>query len=333
MQENNTIDHEYAVAQANQGQGLSLGNADIFHLADRADKSVDAINTITKAALRLTTPLDWVNIGGKPYLQETGASKIATLMRVNRRVLPPTKQYDPDGSGHYTYSTMGEFEFAGMSITAFGMRSTRDEFFIGSASATMKDKDGNIVPKPQKKPQDVDERDVMQAAYSNCVNRGIKELIPGLRNISMEQLAAAGIDTSKVSGYGFNSAAPAEMSSEAKDQRADIERMLKEMCGEEKWIKGLQKITAWTTKDGKEMKGKTSVNAITENAMPVVYGKVKAEYEKWKATKGTPPQNPSQTYAGLTGEFPSDAAPPAQPYSEDEHLPWEVPPEPDGEAE
>ena len=293
MQENNTaIDHDFAVAQANQGQGLSLGNADIFHLADRADKSVDAINTITKAALRLTTHLDWVNIGGKPYLQETGASKIATLMRVNLRILPPTKQYDPDGSGHYTYSTMGEFEFAGMSITAFGMRSTKDEFFIGSASATMtitSDKgEKATVPKPQKKPQDVDERDVMQAAYSNCVNRGIKELIPGLRNITIEHLQAAGVDTSKIKGYDFNSGTPAVMSDEAKNMRGEIEAMLREVYGN-KWTEGLEMATAFVGKDGKDVPGKTDIRKISEKQLPVTYGAVKKNYEKWVAD-GKPPK-------------------------------------------
>lgn len=73
-----------------------------------------------------------------------------------------------------------------------GSRSMKEDFFA---------KQGK--DKPLKKPDEIDERDVKMAAYTNCLNNGIKRLIPGLRNINIETLEAAGLDTSKLSGYTF----------------------------------------------------------------------------------------------------------------------------------
>lgn len=243
---------------------LTLDSDSIIMMAEVVEKRVAGINTIMRAALKMTTHLDWVLIGGIPYLQETGSSKIASLLNVSWQIKPPEKIREEDGSGHYSYRTSGKFFFSGRSTEAMGLRSTRDEFFIGSA----KDKDGN--PKPQKKPQDVDERDVMQAAYTNCLNNGIKRTVPGLRNITVEQLAEGGIDVGKVKGYGFNNGAPKEMSGEAVNQKAEIERMLREMCGDDKWKDGLKKITSFTpTGGGEPFKGYTDINKLSEKNVGV----------------------------------------------------------------
>lgn len=261
------------LAVQESSQELSLGNDQLLYIADQAEKRVAAINTIMKAALKMTTHLDWVNIGGTPYLQETGASKIGRLLGVSWQIDPPYKINDTDNSGHYSYRANGRFFFAGAEIDAYGLRTTHDDFFIGSAGTPEH-------PKVQKKPQDVDERDVMQAAYTNCLNNGIKRIVPGLRNITFDYLKEGGIDTDKIRGYSFNTGAPAEMSGEAKDQKGEIERMLKEMCGN-KWTQGLQKLTAFTGKDGAEVAGKSDINKLTEKQVPFTLKKVKTEYDKW----------------------------------------------------
>ena len=269
---------------------LSINNDQLEIIARRAEARVAAINSIMKAAVKMTTHLDWVKIGDNPYLMETGASKIARLFDVSWQITPPYKIYDPDGSGHYTYRANGRFFFAGAETDASGLRSTRDEFFIGAANKTKKDDNGNIVPIPQKKPQDVDERDVMQAAYTNCLNNGIKRTIPGLRNITMEYLQECGIDTSKMKGYGFNSGQQTPMSDAAIDQRIEIERMLKEMYGE-KWIEGLQWATSFPGQDGQMVQGKTDINKVSEKQMPFTFKKIETEYKKWVKSNGNRQQS------------------------------------------
>lgn len=256
--------------ELSQSRELTLGNDDIIYIAEQAEKRVAAINTIMKAALKMTTHLDWVNIGGNPYLQETGASKIARLMGVSWQIEPPFKVYDEDKSGHYSYRTKGSFIFAGAEITANGLRSTRDDFF----SSTGKDK-------PPKQPQDINERDVMQAAYVNCLNRGIKTIIPGLRNITTEHLTKAGIDVSKLKGYGFNKANQAEMSDDAKNQKDEIISILKKVYGDRWASVGLKSATEFTGRDGSLVEGKTDINKLSEKQIGVTYKKVKANYERW----------------------------------------------------
>lgn len=83
----------------------------------------------------------------------------------------------------------------------------KDQFVECEGSRSMKDdfyaKQGK--DKPLKKPDEIDERDVKMAAYTNCVNNGIKRLIPNLRNIDVATLERAGLDASKIKGYTFKS--------------------------------------------------------------------------------------------------------------------------------
>ena len=53
----------------NNGGLLSADTDNILYLAQRAEQYIDAMNRIMDAALKITNELDWVLIGGKPYLQ------------------------------------------------------------------------------------------------------------------------------------------------------------------------------------------------------------------------------------------------------------------------
>lgn len=55
----------------------------ILQIAEEAEKRVDAINKIMSAVLKVTTAKDWVIIGGTPYLQESGATKVARVFGVS----------------------------------------------------------------------------------------------------------------------------------------------------------------------------------------------------------------------------------------------------------
>ena len=45
--------------------------------------------------------------------------------------------------------------------------------------------------------------DVKQAAYTNCLNNGIKRILPGLRNLDVSDLEAGGLNTQQLRGYTF----------------------------------------------------------------------------------------------------------------------------------
>ena len=172
--------------------GLLEANTDnILYLAEKADQYIDAMNRIMDAALKITSELDWVLIGGKPYLQESGATKVARLFGISIQLIgTPTVSVDNDGYKTFTYKA--RFMLKDQFIECEGSRGMKEDFFARQGK-----------DKPLKKPDEIDERDVKMAAYTNCINNGIKRLIPNLRNIDVATLEKAGIDVKKINGYTF----------------------------------------------------------------------------------------------------------------------------------
>lgn len=246
-----------------------LSNDTLIQLSQMAEERVRAMNTIKIHALKATNKNDWVNEGGKPYLQESGSCKIARVFGVSYRIGSPTKQLFPDG--HYEFIYTGEFSLGGADISATGSRSSKGDFFVGKKD-----------PKPV---SEIDEGDVRKAAYTNCIGRGVKELL-GLGNLTWEEIETSGIKKADCAGFEFDKSKQ-EMSGEAKDQRKEIGRMLLEMADNDKDTakKLLTEFTAFIGKDGKEIAGKTKLEDLSEKAIPVTYGKIKKAYEDWSGPK------------------------------------------------
>lgn len=186
--------------------GLLDSNADnILYLAEKADKYIAAMNKIMTAALKITTEYDWVIIGGQPYLQESGATKCARLFGISIQLIG-NPIVIADAEGYKTYTYKARFMLRDQFVECEGSRSMKEDFFA-SAGRDM----------PLKKPDEIVERDVMMAAYTNCLNNGIKRLIPGLRNIDIKTLESAGLDVSKIRGYTFKEGSKGGASKKAED--------------------------------------------------------------------------------------------------------------------
>lgn len=164
-----------------------LSNDNLLAMAEQAERRIEAINRIMTASLKITNEKDWILIAGTPYLQESGATKVARLFGIGWSIENPILEAESDG--HFTYTYKGKFFMGGTSIEATGSRSSKDEFFTGK--------------KEPKAPQDIDKRDVKMSAYTNCINNGIKRILPGLRNLTAEDMKNAGLDCNKMQGYGF----------------------------------------------------------------------------------------------------------------------------------
>ncbi len=198
-----------------QNNGLLDTNTDnILYLAEKAEKYIEAMNRIMDAALKITNELDWVLIGGKPYLQESGTTKVARLFGISIQLLgQPTVEFDSEGYKTYTYKA--RFMLKDQFIECEGSRGMKEDFFA---------KQGK--DKPLKKPDEIDDRDVKMAAYTNCLNNGIKRLIPNLRNIDAATLERAGLDVSKINGYTFK-----EGSKGGTGSSAEASGLVCEKCG------------------------------------------------------------------------------------------------------
>lgn len=198
-----------------QGGGLLDSNTDnILYLAEQAEKYIVAMNKIMDAALKITNELDWCLISGVPYLQESGATKVARLFGISIQLIgKPFVETDPLGYKTYTYKA--RFLLKDQFVECEGSRSMKEDFFAG--------KDNPEKGKKKKTPDEIDERDVKMAAYTNCLNNGIKRLIPNLRNIDMETLERAGLDVSKMRGYTFNSGSKGGNSGKAEESGVKCE--------------------------------------------------------------------------------------------------------------
>ena len=201
-----------------QGSGLLDTNTDnILYLAEKAEQYITAMNKIMDAALKITNELDWVLIGGVPYLQESGATKVARLFGISIQLVGKP-QAEIDALGYKTYTYKARFLLKDQFVECEGSRSMKEDFFAG--------KDDPEKGKKKKTPDEIDERDVKMAAYTNCLNNGIKRLIPNLRNIDIETLERAGLDTGKIRGYTFN-----EGSKGGKGKGAEASGLKCETCG------------------------------------------------------------------------------------------------------
>ena len=157
---------------------LALTEDSLLALAETAERRADAMHKIKRVALKLTNASDWVNEGGKPYLQASGAEKIARMFGISWRIESPERINEE--AGHYSYSYKGIFSLAGASIEAIGIRSSNDPFFTTRYS---KDRVKLTLPATQ-----VDRANVQKSAYTNLLANGITRIM-GLRNLTWDDLA------------------------------------------------------------------------------------------------------------------------------------------------
>jgi hypothetical protein len=200
-----TVENEITDLTARpQSGGLLDSNTDnILYLAEQAEKYIVAMNKIMDAALRITNELDWVLIGGTPYLQESGATKVARLFGISIQLIGKPI-VEADAQGYKTFTYKARFILKDQFVECEGSLSMKDDFFS-------KGKDG------LKSPDEIDERDVKMSAYTNCLNNGIKRLIPNLRNIDVATLERAKLDISKMRGYTFKTGSKGGNSGKAED--------------------------------------------------------------------------------------------------------------------
>lgn len=163
----------------NQEMGIVpvISSDTLLTIAEQAEKRADAMNKIKLVAIKLTNRFDWTDQGGKPYLQVSGAEKIARLFGISWRINEP--ECEKEESGHFTYSYKGTFSLAGAAIEAIGTRSSKDGFFkkYGYDNGSRQE-----LP-----PSEIDKGDVKKAAYTNCIGNGITRLL-GIRNMTYEDL-------------------------------------------------------------------------------------------------------------------------------------------------
>lgn len=178
-----------------------IADAGIVAIAEQAEKRILAFEKIKRYALKTTNPGDWVNEGGRPYLQDSGANKVARAFGVSWRLEPPEIEFLEGAGGHFIVSVKGDFAIGGAVIQAVGSRSSNDPFFTDRWEGQ-----GEAKHKVKRPVSEIDRGDVIKSAVSNCTNNGVKKLL-GLQNLTWKDLEEAGILQADVAGFDFRKTA------------------------------------------------------------------------------------------------------------------------------
>ncbi len=166
----------------------------LIEVAQQAEKRIEAIKKIKQLVLAVTNEMDWVDQNGKPYLQASGAEKVARLFGISWRIDPPEIEHEE--GGHFRYIYKGYFSLGGVTIEAIGSRSSKDGFF-----KKYKYEGNKRIELP---PSEIDRADVQKAAYTNLLGNGITRLL-GIRNLSYDDLKAAGLHIERIQRIEYRS--------------------------------------------------------------------------------------------------------------------------------
>jgi hypothetical protein len=155
----------------------AIADDSLLMIAQQAERRIDAVIKIKQIALKVTNARDWTDQGGNPYLQVSGAEKIANLFNISWRIDEPICETEDDG--HFTFTYTGTFTISGRSIQVSGSRSSKDPFFKKYVWVN------NV--KTEAPISAIDRRDVKMAAMTNLLGNGITRLL-GIRNLTYSDL-------------------------------------------------------------------------------------------------------------------------------------------------
>jgi hypothetical protein len=250
---------------------------------ERVDRRNEAVERVLKMALSKLMPTDFHDFDGKPMLQGVGAQRLMKYFGIsvtNKQRIPAMgyaiNQQDPAKRLSVTYKAT--FSLGSMVVEGEGRRDSHNKFF-GRKGGEYKDI------------SDINLPDLDAAAVTAMYRDGITTLL-GLKGVTWDYLKELGFCSERTTGHtyqkGTNGGNAAE-SQEAKSKQAEIANMIFEMSGQdpEKSKEMLIKYTAWKTKEGKEMAGKDSVSKLSDKQVPIIYGKVKNDYDEYLRTCAT----------------------------------------------
>lgn len=254
--------------QENDGQ-QPIVNENILAVAE---KRANQFDRILEFALKSTNDADWVNENGKPYLQSSGAEKVARRFGLKIVDIRQEKVWSEDEKGKfYFYKTTGTIIGGTEPFEAMGIRTSRDKFF-----ARRTNRQGEVYFLPL---SEIDEGNVAKASYSNFLVNAITRFL-GIRNLSWQQLKESGLNPQNIAKVDYGK--KKETSPEDKKKQIKLGNMILELVGQDKKEakKYLAGITAFKTKDGNQVKGVEHLNMLTGKRLNIIYNKVKQSYIK-----------------------------------------------------
>jgi len=242
----------------------------LARMATKAEESVAHLIKLKAAVLKLTNHRDWSIIDGEPYMEVTGAEKVAEI-GVRWYSITRRKMTDEDDEGrYYIWITEGTFEIAGRTIEAVGTCSSRDSFFGKRHGERLQE-------------SQIDQTNLIKTSYSNAVVNGVTRLL-GLRSVSIEELEAAGIDISKLPKVEYGEGTKGGVSPEDRKHQQEIGKLLMEMAqGDEDEARAM--LIDFTKFEGDD--GEVHVDSLEKlrgKWLNTTLGKVRRAHKKYVAS-------------------------------------------------
>jgi hypothetical protein len=140
----------------------------------RAEKRLEALARQRMLIIKLTRPYDWINFNGTAYLKAYGAERLRHFFNISYKIVDKPEVIRHE-DGHFTVIFRGTFTWGDQTIEEIGIRSSKDPFFSKAG--------GQQIP-----PDQIRMSDVIKAARSNLIARGIATLL-GLRGLSIADVS------------------------------------------------------------------------------------------------------------------------------------------------
>lgn len=176
---------------------------DALEIIETRQKLFDRMMSV---AIKATGIADWVDQAGKPYLQGSGAEKVARRFGVTLSDIDIEREdFEDEGGKYYVYTVTGKASISDRdTIEAIGTCSSRDKFFGKKGQQ-------------YKAIQDVDLPNIKKKAFTNFEVNAITRLL-GIRNLTWEELAKYGITKDGKTSISYDKGASKAESSKRSQQ-------------------------------------------------------------------------------------------------------------------
>lgn len=237
----------------------------------------NAIEQITTAALKKLMPKDFVDMGGKPFLQGVGAERLKKYFGIRvtnvRRV--PEVGYETvaeDDAGRLRVTYLAEYHLGDMVELGVGMRDTHNNFLCKKNS-------------DYKALSEINLPDLDQAARTAMERDGISRLL-GLRGLTWEYLEGIGFKRGEGGSVTYSRGAEGGNASggdsDAQRMQAEIREWILEMAGGDKEI-AKDILQNYTKNPEKGYAGYREVAKLTPASLKFNHPRVKKDHADFVA--------------------------------------------------
>lgn len=257
---------------------------------EQVERRNTAIDRMLKMALSKLQPEDFHDFNGKPMLQGIGAQRLIkyfgiTVSDMERIPIIGYEICDGDIANRLRVTFRAKFRLGSMEITGEGMRDTHNQLFCKTTAG-------------YKEIADIELPNLDRAAKTGMYRDGVATLL-GLKGLTWAYLKELGFSPDQTTGHSYKTGSQggdmAGQNGDAHKLKTEIVNMLFEMSGQEpeKAKDLLESYTVWKEDDGTVKRaGLRDSSKLTVKQTPVIYGKVKKDYELFVKSQSDEKEQP-----------------------------------------